>query len=86
MLSEDWICTKCNRKSKYVELHHVMYRGIDWEHCPNCESIAIPTIGSTTSQPAFETDAEGCVHCDSGEEIPSAFNFCPYCGVRFRTA
>ena len=64
MLSENWICTKCGRKSKYTEMHHVMYRAVDWEHCPNCESIAIPIIGSTASQPAIEADAESrCEFC-----------------------
>ena len=24
-------------------------------------------------------DTEGCIHCDSGEEIPAAFTYCPYC-------
>lgn len=25
-------------------------------------------------------DTEGCIHCDSGEEIPAAFTYCPFCG------
>ena len=33
---------------------------------------------------AMHSDGEGCIHCDSGEDIPSAFNYCPYCNKKLR--
>jgi hypothetical protein len=33
---------------------------------------------------AMHSDSEGCIHCDSGEDIPSAFNYCPYCNKKLR--
>lgn len=37
-----WTCTKCDWNGRYSKAEHVMYKGIDWEHCPVCHSIAIP--------------------------------------------
>jgi len=33
---------------------------------------------------AQHSDSEGCIHCDSGEDIPSAFKHCPFCGVKLQ--
>lgn len=33
---------------------------------------------------AMHSDSDGCIHCDSGEEIPSAFDYCPYCNKNLR--
>lgn len=40
-----WICTKCSWKGVYHLTKGVIYRGIDWQHCPSCNSIAIPLLG-----------------------------------------
>jgi len=48
---EWWVCTKCTWKGRYSETDYVMYSGIGWQHCPSCNSIVIPSGGSTASQP-----------------------------------
>ena len=40
-----WICTKCSWKGDYQLTKGVMYKGVDWQHCPSCDSIAIPLLG-----------------------------------------
>ena len=36
-------------------------------------------------EPANAADAEsGCIHCQSGEKIPPAYNYCPFCRVKLR--
>ena len=42
-----WICTKCTWKGHYSLTIGVMYHGVDWQHCPSCNSIAIPLKGNT---------------------------------------
>jgi len=49
-----WQCTNCKWSGKYEEAFHVMYSGIDWEQCPSCKSIAIPSCGSATLKEYFE--------------------------------
>ena len=44
---EWWVCTKCTWKGRYSETDYVMYSGIGWQHCPSCNSIVIPSGGST---------------------------------------
>ncbi len=45
----DWMCTKCYWKGNYSSTVGVIYHGVDWQHCPSCNSVAIPTVGSTKS-------------------------------------
>jgi hypothetical protein len=40
-----WVCTKCLWEGVYSLTKGVMYRGIDWQHCPSCNSIVIPLLG-----------------------------------------
>jgi hypothetical protein len=43
----DWTCTKCGWTGDYSSTVGVMYHGTDWQHCPSCNSVAIPATGST---------------------------------------
>lgn len=43
----DWKCTRCAWQGDYWSTMGVMYGGVDWQNCPNCGAVAIPTIGST---------------------------------------
>lgn len=45
----DWMCTKCNWNGSYSLTRGVMYHGVDWQHCPSCDGVAIPAVGSTKS-------------------------------------
>lgn len=76
----DWICTRCDWAGQYAATMGVTYRSIDWQHCPSCNCVAIPTSGSTethSEQDAIES-AEAdippqyiCITCKSNmlEEI-----------------
>ena len=43
--NEEWTCTKCAWNGKINKTIPVMYKGIDWRHCPSCQNIVIPTSG-----------------------------------------
>ena len=51
-----WVCTKCLWEGVYSLTKGVMYRGIDWQHCPSCNSIVIPLLGKDAVLTPVETD------------------------------
>lgn len=53
-----WNCTRCIWEGQYDETDGVMYRGVDWQHCPSCGAIAIPRLGSTLSLPEIKERLE----------------------------
>jgi len=41
-----WACTLCSWVGDRKDCSHVMFRGVNWERCPSCNSIVIPKYGS----------------------------------------
>ena len=74
-MKDKWMCTKCMWQGVYSETKPVMYRGIDWQHCPSCNSVAIPLLGSFCLTPAA-LGTKGRCNCGVGQ----ADYFCGYCG------
>lgn len=46
-IAVEWMCTHCKWNGSYGDTMGVMYRGVDWQQCPVCRSVAIPSTGST---------------------------------------
>lgn len=49
-----WACTRCLWKGLYADTRPVMYRGVDWQRCPSCQTIAIPQNGVSALQPGVK--------------------------------
>lgn len=46
-IADNWMCTHCEWNGHFGDTMGVMYRGVDWQQCPVCRSVVIPSTGST---------------------------------------
>jgi len=65
-----------SRKGSIGSINNIYLCQLDSKWCNNLSAEVQRHL--TPAAP----DAEGCIHCDSGEGIPSAFNYCPYCSKK----